>query len=268
MPVHFPLRGNLTVGSDRAFTLIELLAVIAIIAILVGLLFPLLGQALERGKRTQCLAHMREWGSALNQYLSDHAGEFPEEGMSGSGLDLNKTNAWFNALPQYLGSPPLSVLCQQFKAPRPGQKNMFVCPSLKPEEVRNEAGQTYFPSNPREPIFSYAYNLWLDHSGRAGEHGGSTRYAARLRMSQITKPSRFAVFGEVANVGYDNMAGAHLRFRHDGTNSVNIVFADGHAQNFFWTNVFVNPTASDWKKQNVGVIWDPEGNPPQWDPVW
>lgn len=252
----------------QAFTLIELLAVIAIVAILLGLLLPMLGGAMERGRRTQCMAHMREWGNALNQYLSDRQGVFPEEGMSGTGLDLNKTNAWFNVLPAYLDMPRLMDLCQQFRAPRPGHKNLFVCPSLKPEEVRNEANQLYFPTNPREPIFSYGYNLWIDHAGRAGEHGGQTRFSAILRVSQITKPARFAVFGEVANCGFDNMAGAHLRFRHDGTNTVNITFADGHVENFFWTNVFVNPTVSDWKKQNVGVIWDPEGIPPQSDPQW
>jgi prepilin-type N-terminal cleavage/methylation domain-containing protein/prepilin-type processing-associated H-X9-DG protein len=235
-------------ATITAFTLIELLAVIAIIAILLGLLLPMLGRAMERGRRTQCMAHMREWGTALTQYLADFGGVFPEEGMTGSGLDLDKTNAWFNVLPAYLGTPPLRTLCQQFKAPRPGQKNLFVCPSLKPEEVRNESGQVYFPTNPREPIFSYAYNLWIDHAARASEHGGQTRFGQLLRISQITKPARFAVFGEVANAGFDNMAGAHLRFRHDDTNTVNITFADGHVENFFWANVWVNPTQSDWKK--------------------
>ena len=259
-----PFRGH---SQHRAFTLIELLAVIAIIAILAGFLLPMLGRAMERGRGTQCLAHMRQWGTALTAYLADHAGIFPEEAIEKPATPIySYTGAWFNVMSSYIDSPPMGDLCQQFMPPRPGQKNIFVCPSLKIEEVQDGSGNPAVPNNPREPIYSYAYNLWLDHDGRA-----TSAYSTRLRVSQILKPSRFVVFGEVAGLGFDNMAGQHLRFRHDGTTTVNIVFADGHAQNFFWTNVFVNTAiipASQVKSANVGVIWDPEGNPPQTDPVW
>lgn len=263
----------------RAFTLIELLAVIAIIAILAAFLFPMIGRAVERGKRTQCLSNMRQWGTALTGYLGDNEGVFPKEGMGGSSVDLTKDDAWFNILAPLIDSPSLRTLCSQFKPPRPGHKNLFMCPSLKMEDVRDADDQPAVPTRPNgDPVFAYGYNLWLDHNDdgdndneRIGEHNGASAFGERLRVSQLTKPSRTAVFGEVANLGFDNMAGYHLRFRHDGTNTVNIVFADGHASNFGWTNVFVDVSVysgNNAKKANVGVIWDPEGIPPQSDPRW
>jgi len=58
-------------AGRRGFSLIELLVVIAIIALLVGLLFPVLATARENARRGQCMSNMRVIIQALKMYKDD-----------------------------------------------------------------------------------------------------------------------------------------------------------------------------------------------------
>jgi prepilin-type N-terminal cleavage/methylation domain-containing protein/prepilin-type processing-associated H-X9-DG protein len=61
----------------RAFTLVELLVVIGIVAVLIALLVPALGRAREGARRTVCASNLRQLAGACLAYAQAHRGQLP-----------------------------------------------------------------------------------------------------------------------------------------------------------------------------------------------
>src|SRR3954468_24229868 len=82
----------------RAFTLVELLVVIGIIALLLAILLPALSRVKESANRAKCLANINELGRAVLLYCHDNEDHLPDAG-SGNAPDALMS-------PRAVGLPP------------------------------------------------------------------------------------------------------------------------------------------------------------------
>ncbi|MCB9850160.1 MAG: type II secretion system protein [Phycisphaerales bacterium] len=83
---------NSPIRNRRAFTLVELLVVISIIALLIAILLPSLKKARKQAKQTVCTSRLREIASAMWSYGVDNAGRVPyviSSMTQGGGVDLD-----------------------------------------------------------------------------------------------------------------------------------------------------------------------------------
>src|SRR5688572_20345096 len=86
--------GNSRFDRSRrpAFTLLELLIVIAVIALLTSLLLPALHKAKSKARSVICLNHLKQWGLATHLYIADNDDYLPPEGAPNG---LSTQAAWY-----------------------------------------------------------------------------------------------------------------------------------------------------------------------------
>lgn len=156
----------------RAFTLIEVLVVIAIIAILIGLLLPAVQAAREAAARIQCQNNLKQIGVALHNYESV-AGRYPPAGIYPIGAKGNDSYSVQARLLPFLEQGNLYAQIDLNAQPAT-QLNVirqriaiYICPSETQDQARDQGGgKVTYPLN-----YAANFGTWFIWSPQAGQSG-------------------------------------------------------------------------------------------------
>jgi len=225
----------------RSFTLIELLTVIAIIAILAGMLLPALNKARDRARAVQCVSNMKQIGTLEQMYTADNKDYVcPTRCMGGDTGPYSDTGSnWWYRLAPYMGKIAIGANMNDHPL------NDLRCPIA--EEVTNYGFYMCYA-----PLIG---NSTSEHASGEGLHGGWGGDGSKPNPCKITKverPSRTGSFmeclGEYASRDRFNLeitwAEGNYFIRDVHADNNNVLYADGHVD-VVKIGSATNPSLSD-----------------------
>jgi prepilin-type N-terminal cleavage/methylation domain-containing protein/prepilin-type processing-associated H-X9-DG protein len=195
-----------------AFTLIEILVVVAILALLAAILFPAFTRAREAARAISCVSNLKQIGMGLAMYSEDYAGRYPIAGgdIAWDAVDAGTGNGpWMQQMQSYLKS-----------------RQIFHCPSDSDSQ--------------------YSYFL----GSRAAYLAVTPNAFAATDTRRIAYPTAFVVSGDtfsrngsfsVTDADKDDYSQNCVGGEANGTPSIewqrhnsgqNLLFADGHVKRF------------------------------------
>jgi prepilin-type processing-associated H-X9-DG protein/prepilin-type N-terminal cleavage/methylation domain-containing protein len=193
--------------AARAFTLVELLTVILIVALLATLILATASRPIALARALVCRQHLRDWGLATRLYADDHDDLLPPEGFPNP-TERHTNQGWYIQLPR------------QIQAPRyhdqPWRTNPAAAlgnsPWLCPVNRRRSNGNN---------LFHYCLNQNID---------GTSASEASVRLASIPEPTHLVWLFDSKNlpgVGSSNFTHTNL---HSG--GAHFLFLDGHVAGY------------------------------------
>ena len=243
------------------FTLIELLIIVAIIAVQAVILLPVLDNARDNAKASQCANNLRQLGVAIEAYCADNNSKIVVKKDSGEAKGLWKysvswsglivANKYTRSLPSFLcpatnASPNDIILKQPQTTRQQGFNRTSVASGLRPMWANQSYGMNC--------SFYGSANAWLKakNQGTPFACPSKTQSMTVLSLDKITDAAAFPLLSDSGSSEFNNRyvygisrvpeteKHSRINLRHEDTNPVS--FADGSVQMF---------SQQDWK--NIGA---------------
>ncbi|MFV0338285.1 MAG: prepilin-type N-terminal cleavage/methylation domain-containing protein [Chthoniobacterales bacterium] len=207
----------------QGFTLVELLATVAIIGVLASLILTATGNIRVAGNKAKCISNQRQIGLALHNYASEHRGEFPPTTHSSG--SFRKDKSWIYELAPFIENVDEVRICP-------------ADPPKRQERIRKMNATSY---SLNDLVFDdYQYNSFL-------KIPKPTKTLLLFIISEDRTPSqtRDHIHGGQWNTWIEVLNDIEVdRHRMGGrasdrlSGSANYLYADGHVENI---------SASDFK---------------------
>ncbi len=246
----------------KGFTLIELLVVIAIIAILAGVLLPVIAQAKLAAKRSGSISNLKQIAMASFMYANDNDDALPIF-ANGNALEVGwqspRVDTWVWTLQPYIrslkvvvdpamgdpngyfGDGPNATFWHQNASPDYGVNYVFLAPwERDPSGACTRSGSVNSSggSHPSTTIFyteTYAPNVGYDDTPTGGyTDAGSWVVTAPGMLSILTDDIAYCVYGGMDWSEHPGSFNSGKPFTAEGSqlygHGADNVFLDGHAK--------------------------------------
>lgn len=215
---------------DKAFSLLELLIVVAVIGIIAGTLGAASGKAQNRSRSATCLAHLRQWGGATFIHLADNTDRLPYDGAPNG---ISTRDAWYVDLPRSMGWKPYPEEGSWRTNPAiPLPRTVWLC-----------------PSNPRRSngrmLFHYALNRRVNGSGEEARTTTASAIPDPATLVWLFENGKLAAVAAEGN-GHTNAHGSGAYF----------LFLDGHVERKGATNYW-DFRGKKPRAEGAGMRWNP-----------
>lgn len=236
-----------TTERKTAFTLVELLVVIGIIALLIAILLPALNKAREHARATACLSNLRQIGIGMVMYAQENKGFVVPIVVDQDDANPQKLRVWDELLEPYLGSAvDIQNKGDQDNVKATGRgKNLFACPSDGEARLNDSEPRSYS----RVLFYTTLWESWPDPPFPAVP----TNYWDTYKLTSARNPADTFMVGEWhhrRNIRFQNGLPIMMLYnqfkdltdsqwgldwwtpqfgRFHGSSS-NFVFFDGHAE--------------------------------------
>jgi prepilin-type N-terminal cleavage/methylation domain-containing protein len=248
--------------AAQAFTLMEILVVIAIILVLAAIAFPVFTAIQNKARKAVALNNMKQLTTTLITFAGQNDQNLPPEDSKGTdtwqaAADPENGKVWYNSLPRMLGHKGVGDYAN---TPRDfySKDNLLFLPGASYPETDKKLGR---------PLFAIAINTKLQRRDDAGNKGA--------KLTQITQPARTVIFLEQGIKGepkasptqpaYDGTPKGSARSfvaRYGGQGV--LAFLDGHSESVEAKDVLTETGRIIWTAGQVpDIIWcrTPEEDP-------
>lgn len=199
--------------KKSAFTLLELLIVLALVILGAVLFFPVLNTTMEASRRSRCVANLRHIGGMLHRLVGENRGRFP--------YWLDNRLALTNRMWQ-----------QRIYGNETVNSDLFGCPSIRNRRViENPSRSNYYYYFASSGSSNYGISDYL-----SSQYVSPPNNVPEVRLSAVKNPAKTVMLGERQTVLFSPTKGGTGAKSYPsfglGThgNGANVMFVDGHLE--------------------------------------